>query len=328
MARSSLTDRSKIYGTFIANFLNCRLEPTTISALVKKCLHIMKHHLGYSNPQWDDFQVKSTFGDLVSKTEGGFFKFLMAKYASYSALGGYHPYKNRIFSERRLSVLDMLRRSITEQSTYSWGHQNEKLRPMLTFYVKLALLRKNFRRISNRIIDGENLEAIRKDIFLGDFLLGIESEYRDFSQHITISNNQFLVADIMHDPPNVGSSQDDDPVFFINAYLFSCLSYCFVQFLSETNNVSRIGKCHNPSCSRYFLKLSLRERKFCCRACNDDYKNQSKDPGQWKRYMQTYRRSKRDSDKKVQFEAEVERIIKAGFSRSEAEELARDNLEM
>ncbi len=259
MARKSLSDETKAYGTFLTNFLNCKLSPDNMSALVNECLGIMKHYLGYNNLKWNKVQIisGSTFNELVSMTEHGYFKALIAPWFRFYALGGFHYNKDTIFNERRNKLINEAKRKYIDADKGSWSEKNKSTTQDFVFFIQFAVLRKDFRKIINKMIKGETLEEIQYDNFLGDFLLNIRSEYLDLNQQMIIKGNQIKIVPYMTDLPVMTYS----PQSFLDDFFSPCLFYCFIKYLEEDMHFKRIKKC--PYCQKFYIAKSI-NRKTCC----------------------------------------------------------------
>lgn len=313
----SLSEETKAFGTFLVNFLNCKSRPNNMSDLVNECLNIMKRYLGYDNPEWNNVQITSsrTFNELISLTEHGYFKALIAPLFRAHALGGFHPYKDRIFSERRNKLIRAAFRKCSDSAKYSWGEKNESTRKDFTFYIEFALLRKNTRKVVTRIIKGETLEKIQHDDFLGNFLLCLKSEYLDLNQQIIIRGNQVKIAPLMTDIPNNTYSA----ISFLNGYLIPCLSYCLL-FSSENEKIlQRIKRCQ--ICSNFFFAKKVDKRTKYCPACSPKSKMNREERSE---YQKKWRQKKKLEELAIERKTKIQNYMdKLDCSREEAEEIIK-----
>jgi len=232
----------------------------------------MKQYLGYNNSQWNRVQIISarTFNEQVSKTEHGFFKALIAPYIRAYALGGFHPRKDWIFSERRKKLIKEAFRKYSESDAHGWGEENKSTQQDFVFYIEFALLRKKFRKVVSRLINGDTLEKIQNDDFLGDFLLRLKSEYLDLNKQFVIRGNQVKVVPLMIDLPNNTYSATS----FLDGYLLPCLSFCFFGYPETDAIFTRIKKC--AICDKFFFTKYLKRTKCYSSECEKKYRKLQK----------------------------------------------------
>lgn len=280
----NLSEETLALGTFLTNFLNCKLRPDNMSALVNECLIIMKRYLGYNNPKWNEVQITSeiTYYELVSRTEQGYFKSLIAPLFRTHTLGGFHPKKDFIFNEYRKLAIRRAFRKFAEYQKYNWDEFTKLNSKHFIFFIEFALHRKNFRRIINRMINkGETLEQISNDKYLGDFILRLGSEYNELTQQLIVSKNKAKIGSQMTDLPEMTYS----PKSFLDAFLLPCLSYCFFKGSEHGVFFKRLKKC--PFCRKFFIAKDIKRVTRC-------YSNQCE-----KEYMRDKKRKQREAEPEI-----------------------------
>ncbi|MFC1890923.1 hypothetical protein ACFLZT_00855 [Thermodesulfobacteriota bacterium] len=320
MARKRLPYDIKAYGTFLVNYLNCKLKPPDISDLANESFTIMENYLGYNRSTRTSLEIKRTYYEVLSET--GFLKNLMHCYFRLVALGGFHPYKDQIFNETRLNKLKKLFKEYRELNENPLARKINPNKTSLLLYFNFAILRKNFRRIINKVICGETIEQIRNDPYWGDFILQLQSEYFDLVEQIQTRGNQVIVIPTMTDLPNNSKTFKD----FQEGFLFPCLSYCFIKFFNDEVNSKRISKCNNTSCKKYIFSETLHARKFCDARCKSQYQHIVRDKKEWSAIIKNYRRAKKEGENRNMLELEIKRLMNStGYSRKEVEEMLRED---